>query len=304
MCSAKWIAVGALWYALLVCVAKGFLPRQHRARTVRSCFLAAAVAGDTNVTNNNNSNAASGKSGYRFGDFTRSLVQKATSPVTQLTGKESYEFGDLSRWMDQKAKNGINQITGQDEYQFGDLTRWVDTQAKMRVNNYTNQEAYRVGDITREVVRRVTSGEYELGDVFLALRVLVSAGVSLSPLASALPIKVVMELVNLGLTQEVGGRVMSSLGQSLDERFKLALTGDSHYRLGDKTKQELQKALRAFIGKDEYEFGDISRRLNALGENKGVSGDDKARGLSMAKNAALELSDWDKRFQENEKGKL
>ena len=235
-------------------------------------------------------------SSYRFGDITRSLLKRTTAQVTVLTGKQQYEFGDLSRWLDQQAKGKINEITGRDgEYVLGDLTRWADHQAKEIISNYTGKEDYQVGDISKEVVRRTMSGEYELQDVILALRVLLSAGISLSPIAAALPVKVVMELINLGLAQEVGGKVMDVLGKSLDERFKLALTGDSQYRLGDISKRELMKSLSAFTGKSEYAFGDISKRVAELAAKENKTKIDE---LKMDEHVRKDLAWWDKRFQE------
>lgn len=290
--------------ALSSLVARGFLISHHDRLGFRSTSFSLLAATDKNAETNAthvSSDITEGKQGYRFGDFSRAILKRTTSRVNDLTGKDTYQFGDLSRWMDQQAKSGINKITGQDEYAFGDLTRWVDQQAKAKVQNYTGKEGYEFGDISREVVRRVWSGEYELQDVFLALRVLVSAGVSLTPVASALPSPVILELLNLGIMQDISGRVMKELGKSLDERFKLALTGNSQYQLGDITKRELQKGITAFIGKEKYEFGDISRRIAALADQQSKMEMNKIKGLEIEEKTAKDLVDWDKRFIQQQK---
>jgi hypothetical protein len=60
------------------------------------------------------------------------------------------------------------------------------------------------------------------------------------------------------LAQEVGGKVLDIVTQTLDKRFKDAVTGDADYALGDLTK----KAILNFIGKKDgdYEFGDLQRQ--------------------------------------------
>jgi hypothetical protein len=55
------------------------------------------------------------KQGYRFGDITRGLIDKATD----VTGKDSYQFGDVTRWIDQVAKEKVANITGKEKYEFG-----------------------------------------------------------------------------------------------------------------------------------------------------------------------------------------
>jgi hypothetical protein len=285
--------------SLLPSFGAGFIPHRSVRRNTPSFIVLASTTSDNIASNSTGATIGGGEAnsqtGYRFGDVTRSLIKKATTRVTELTGKDTYEFGDLSRWLDDKAKSDCNKVTGQKEaYAFGDLTRWVDQQAKSVAANFTGENEYFVGDISREVVRRVVSGEYELRDIWLALRLLVSTGVTLNPIASALPLRVLMELVNLGLMQDVGGRVMEVLGKNLDERFKLALTGDSQYRLGDKSKKELRAALSSFIGKDEYVFGDISQRIATLATAK----QDASHGLLVGRTVAEELSDWDRKYQE------
>ena len=236
------------------------------------------------------------KSGqYQFGDLTRAVFRKAAGQVNQLSGKESYEFGDFTRWIDQQAKAAVNGVTGKDEYEFGDITRWVDQQAKKMACNYTSKDEYQIGDISREVIRRVWVGEYEIRDVMLALRILLSAGASLTPIASALPVSVVLELVNLGLAQDLGGRLLEILAQSLDERFKLALTGDASLTLGGITKRALIQQIIRFTGKNDYEAGDITRKIL---ESR-ASGAAASEGIVLSEELAAKLFSWDSKMHEN-----
>lgn len=248
------------------------------------------------------------KKGYQFGDITRSLAKRARGRVEKLTGKK-YEFGDLTKYLDQQAKGKVANITGKDSYEFGDLTKWADQAAKEKVANFTGKDnasyEYQFGDISREILRRIQSGEYELQDVFLALRILLSAGASMTPIASVLPVKWLLELVNLGLAQDVGNRLVGILASSLDERMKLALTGDSKYQLGDMTKRKLLESIVKFTGKDKYEFGDISRRISSIAASSSAdatnSGSSETRmkeqrSIEVSDDVLLLLEDWDSRL--------
>lgn len=242
------------------------------------------------------------KGGYKFGDLSKAFAKRASARVNQLTGNENYEFGDLSRWLDQQAKGKAASITGKDEYKFGDLTLWADKMSKEKVGNFTDKEGYEVGDISKEVIRRVRAGDYELQDVFLALRILLSAGASLTPVAGVLPVKVLLELVNLGLAQDLTGRLVGVLAGSLDERVKEAITGDANYQLGDLTKKKTLQALADFTGKDSYEFGDISRKVTELSsqqqDKKGKAGDASKTTIELLGPQIDDLAVWDNKFQE------
>jgi hypothetical protein len=234
--------------------------------------------------------AADEKKGYKFGDLSKKLAQK-------ITGKETYQLGDVSKWLDQQAKGSVSKLTNKTTYEFGDLTRWADSVSKEKVSNFTGSSGYEVGDISKEVLRRARSGEYKLEDMFLALRILLSAGASLTPLASVLPLKVLLELVNLGLASDITGRLVEVLAVSLDERMKEAITGDSKYQVGDFTKKKAVAALATFTGKETYEFGDISRKVAQLSQGKTKKNDKQQIELQI-QFADDELVDWDRKFQE------
>jgi hypothetical protein len=245
--------------------------------------------------------------GYRFGDVTRGLLQRATSDVTQLTGKESYEFGDLSRWMDRRMKERVGQVTGQGaDYAFGDLTAWTLERAQGGLANFTQKEDYEFGDLGKEVLRRVQTGEYSVQDVYLALRVLLSAGLGvLSPVAALLPMRLLLNLINLGLAQEIGGRVLEVLAGVLDKRVKKALTGSEDYQVGDLTKGHLKSAISSFTGSQDYQLGDISRTIQRLAQQEQQGKTTKSRGskiplpqIQVKEDSLQELERWDAKIQE------
>lgn len=241
--------------------------------------------------------------GYKFGDITRSLIGNR---VNKLTGKdqtgEAYEFGDLSRWIDACVKDRVNQMTGKadsdEDYEFGDLTQWALQQVGNVTRSYTGKEEYQVGDLSKEVLRRVTTGEYDLQDVWLALRVLLSVGfTAFSPLASVLPIRLLLDLVNMGLTSEVSGRLLEALAGVLDRRVKQALTGNADYQLGDITKNKLQAAIGGFTGKASYEVGDITRQIHKLASQQNKQQrSQKALQISLPEQSLKDLEDWDAKF--------
>ena len=244
------------------------------------------------------------KSGYQFGDLTKSFFRKSVEPnINKITGKSEYRFGDLTKHL---AKNMTSSFTGRDcndedyEYEFGDITKaWV--------ANFTGQkDGYRVGDLSKAVIRRVRSGEYKVEDMWLMLRVLVALGAGLTPVAQVLPVKLLLQLLDVALTQEVGERLVGALASVLDERFKEALTGDPNYQIGDWTKRAVLK----YIDKDEYEFGDIVKTLQRKMEaekkqqqQQEVKKETPIRkqeriGMLLNEKALQEVEEWDKKFLE------
>lgn len=261
------------------------------------------------------------KKGYQFGDISRFLAKSASNKISQVTGKDKYEFGDLSKWIDQRVKDKVTDWTGKERYEFGDLTRWVDQAAKERVANFTaksrvsdggnndnnNTYNYQFGDISREIVRRVTTGEYSLDDVFLALKVVLAAGASLTPIANVLPIKWLLQLINFGIAEQIADKLLGSLATALDERIKEALTGNAKYQLGDITKRKLSQAINNFTGKESYQFGDISRRVMEIAdkdhsENEKSPAERRVIDIDFkeddGESALKELEEWDRRFQQ------
>ena len=183
------------------------------------------------------------KKGYQFGDITKSLINKVTK-------KDKYEFGDLSKHLDSKVKENIANLTNKNEYEFGDLTRYI-------VSDFTNSTKYEFGDITKEIIRRVQTHNYTLEDLAILIKALVSFGVGLSPVASFLPMQLLINLLNYSIAGDLSTKVVSSITLEIDKRMKKAVTGDESYQVGDYTK----KAILKYIGRDEYTFGDITKTV-------------------------------------------
>jgi hypothetical protein len=86
-------------------------------------------------------------------------------------------------------------------------------------------------DLTKEIASRVTSGKYTYDDLILLLKVLLKFGVGLSPVAGILPVRLLVELLNYSIAEEAGNRLIGALAQEIDRRVKLALVGDSNYKV-------------------------------------------------------------------------
>mmetsp|Transcript_8314 Transcript_8314/g.12804 ORF Transcript_8314/g.12804 Transcript_8314/m.12804 type:complete len:299 (+) Transcript_8314:34-930(+) len=241
--------------------------------------------------------------GYKFGDISRGLAKRFTKQVEEVTGKE-YEFGDLSRHLDKTAKSEVQKLTGKDSYEFGDLSRWADSSIKKRVCEMTGKKEYQVGDISKELIRRILEGEVKWDEVLMLLKALISLGASFSPVAGALPAKVLIDLLNYSIAAQVGEKVVESITKEIDRRMKQAVTGDPEYRLGDFTKAKILN----FVGKDaksdEYQFGDFtSAILKKIKEGEGTQtflfGDETSSDELELKNDKIlkELEAWDKAFK-------
>ena len=206
-------------------------------------------------SDSNNSNNSGKKKGYRFGDLTKSLIGGS---VEKITGKP-YEFGDLTRHVDKSVKDKVANLTGKEEYEFGDLSLFVDKQIKGEVNKFTGKDAYKVGDLSKELVRRVASGDFTLDDLWMILKGLTIFGASISSVSGFLPVKLLIDLLNFSLANDVAGRVSSALAVELDKRLKGALLGNENYKLGDATKSTIENAVKAYTGKGEFILPFLSR---------------------------------------------
>lgn len=212
------------------------------------------------------------KSGYRFGDLTRGLLKK----VQEDSSSSGYKFGDISRWLDKKAKEQVSKFTKKENYQFGDMSK--------------------------EVIRRLKDGEYTRDDLWLFLRIVATIGINLQPVTSVLPLKVLMQLLNMtmeaSIAQTVGDKVVSALTNEIEGRVKELVTGDSNYELGDFTK----RALSNWTGKETYEFGDVTRTMLAkraeARDSESSGGDDKDGTLELFSSKSEEelLEEWDKKL--------
>ena len=63
--------------------------------------------------------------------------------------------------------------------------------------------------------------------------------------------KLLVELLNFSLVNDVAGKVTSALAMELDKRLKKSLLGDENYKLGDATKRTIADAIKNYTGKGE-----------------------------------------------------
>jgi len=261
-------------------------------------------SGSSSHKNKNDNNGGKGE-GYKFGDVTKSFFNQAGK---KLTGDDSYQFGQITKKVLQNATSTIagtqslastatsSSSSSSPDYQFGDLSKALLNRTGTLLTNYTSKPDYQLGDISKEIIRRVGTGEYSLSDIILLCKILLSFGVGLTPIAGALPAKLILEMMNYGLAQEAGGRLLDMLAQTLDRRMKESVMGDADYALGDKTKH----AILGFIGKDDYAVGDISKRVAELAEHakkmeSGAGNNANAKGFSLDPKMIAELADWDRK---------
>jgi hypothetical protein len=233
-----YICILSIGYCLPVLDA--FVPNVHvhvdvrkHTRTIRTNPLYAANKDEKNKSD---------KKGYQFGDITKNLISKVTK-------KDDYEFGDLSKSIDKTVKDKVATMSGKDKdsYEFGDLSRLVDSRVKEQVNDFTNQTSYKFGDVSKEILVRVKTRDYTMDDMIILFKILLAFGAGLSPVASFLPAKLLIELLDYSILGDLSNKVTTAITQELDQRMKKAFTGDADYQLGDMSK----KAVLKYIGKDE-----------------------------------------------------
>jgi len=175
-----------------------------------------------------------------------------------------YAYNDIIPWLttiyrhiDSKIKDKVADISGKEEYEFGDLSRHIDSRIKDKVADLSGKEKYEFGDLSKEIVRRILSGDINLKDIAILLKTLTSFGLGMSSVSTFMPMHFLIELLNFSIASDIGERVVTELSQEVDRRVKKAVTGDENYKLGDYTKAQILK----FTGKNEYNFGDISKAI-------------------------------------------
>jgi hypothetical protein len=87
------------------------------------------------------------------------------------------------------------------------------------------------------------------------LKILVTAGVSTTPIVSILPAKWLIEIINLDLAQDVAGRLLEVVAQAMDGRMKEATTGDANYQLGPRDQGKALAVDHRGTGKESYKMG-------------------------------------------------
>jgi len=222
--------------------------------------------------------------------------------------KKGYRFGNLTRGLLKKVKDDSSSSS----YKFGDISRWLDKKAKERVSKFTDKANYKFGDMSKEVIRRLRDGEYSKEDLWLFLKITATIGINLQPVTSVLPLKVLMELLNMtmeaSIAKTVGDKAISAITNEIDGRMKELVTGDRNFKLGDITKRSLSK----WTGNENYEVGDITKTMldkratardsQASSREKSSSEEDEAFELFSSKSEKKLLEEWDKNLLKNRRG--
>ena len=207
--------------------------------------------------------------------------------------KKGYQFGDISKAIGKRLVSRVNDLTGKEEYEFGDFSKWIDSKVKDKVNEMTGKEMYEFGDLTKELLLRVRTHEYDLQEIIMILKAISAMGVGMSSVGGLLPAKVLIDLLEFSLLNDIGNKFVSFLTGELDRRMKKALTGNADYQLGDITKAGFLK----FIEKDTYEFGDISRTI----QQKMNDGQKDVKILDKSSALDVEFEQWDEALWKEDK---
>jgi hypothetical protein len=200
----------------------------------------------------------------------------------------SYVIGDFSRWLDQQGR--------------GKVSQWVE--------GFTNNPDYEFGDLSREVLRRLQTGQYSSEDVWLFLKIVALVGVNMQSVASILPLKVVVNLLEVGVAQQLSDKAIKTLTSEVDSRMKEFVTGDKDYKIGDFTKKAVtgskdyqfgdltKNAIKSVDGKGTYQFGDITRKFleQRKGSNNESSSGAATKLLDIDAETEQALEDWDKQY--------
>mmetsp|Transcript_13675 Transcript_13675/g.18335 ORF Transcript_13675/g.18335 Transcript_13675/m.18335 type:complete len:208 (+) Transcript_13675:1-624(+) len=137
------------------------------------------------------------------------------------------------------------------------MSQRIDSEIKEKVNNFTGQNEYKVGDITRAIIKKVASGEYNFADIVLLSKILIKLGADFSPVATILPVRLLLELFDYSIALELSEKFVKTLSVELDKRLSFSSDDEGEYIAGDLTR----KAILEYTGKDDYSFGDISGKM-------------------------------------------
>jgi len=217
----------------------------------------------------------------------KTAAEATASLLREMAGSASENAAEAARWMDGRAKDGVVA---------------ADARSKEFVRKFTGKKEYAFGDITKELVRRVASGEVNVGNTILLLKVVLAVGASFGPLAKLLPVTVLLEALNVSLEARIGGRILEALAGALDDRFQAAFTADDKVQLGDMTKRSLAAAVLTFTGKNSYEPGDIERTVSN-DQKVSIHPDYHPENYIVPKTLHLrvapEFEEWDRAFRED-----
>ena len=186
-------------------------------------------------------------------------------------------LGEISKSMIGTFANSYGSLNHRDDYDTSDdLSMMIDRRRAKRTNTRPKNT---LRDATNEIVRRIMAGEeYTQEDLILLLKLVLTVGVSFQPIARMLPIRTLVQMLDLSVSQRLADRVKFLLANELDTRVKdmVAENMQRHFA---------RQAIRAFTGKEEYVFGDIARSL--------LRNDSGNREFTMDEQGKRELKQWD-----------
>ncbi|KAL3815845.1 hypothetical protein ACHAXA_002261 [Cyclostephanos tholiformis] len=249
----------------------------------------------------------------RGGSDIQSLAANAISNVEKVTKKGTR---DVRRAVKKNTDGLVATGRGFSDMQFfevisfapkleaTEIVKWIDSQtrsgsdmigskARTLVLKFTGKREYRFGDVTKELIRRVVSQEVNMKEWILLLKILLTLGATIGPLAELLPFTLLLEALNLSLEQKVGGKILEVLSQTLDNRIVAALfTTDDKSLIGDVIKRSVLSGVLDFTGKSNYESGDIQRAVQR-GQQR-----DCTDSMKLDLDIDSEFEEWDRLFVE------
>mmetsp|Transcript_2917 Transcript_2917/g.4260 ORF Transcript_2917/g.4260 Transcript_2917/m.4260 type:complete len:231 (-) Transcript_2917:1835-2527(-) len=156
------------------------------------------------------------------------------------------------------------------------------------------------------MLRKITSAEYDINDILLLLKIMVAVGASIGPLAKVLPVTVLLEMLNVSMERQIGGKLVDTLASSLDGRFNAAFfSNDDKFQLGDAVRRSALSAISDFTGKDSYRSGDIERAVSESKNQEDTTDGAVIAPITKVKTLNLqvdaEFDEWDKKFLDSQK---
>ena len=111
---------------------------------------------------------------------------------------------------------------------------------------------------------------------------MVTIGIEFNPIASALPVKVLVELLNLSIAQSMGERVQHILASELERRMGVMMQN-----AGSSSLEFTKQAFLKFTGKDQFQLGDLTKAVDLLKQTN------QKKAIEIDANAAKEIGKWD-----------
>ena len=149
-----------------------------------------------------------------------------------------------------------------------------------------------------------------MDDIMMFMKIIAVVGANIQPVAAVLPMRVLLEMVEVSVAQDLSSKVIDMLTAEVDSRMKEMVTGDKEYKLGDMTKKALTgskdyqagdftKSILNQITSRDYEFGDVTKSLLKK-EDKSVAQSPADR-LHSDDEVKQKMDEWDKKYLASKK---